>query len=911
MCRYGGVMSGGSIPSGTVTFLFTDVEGSTRLWAERGAEMREAMVLHDRLVREAIEGQSGYVFTTAGDSFAAAFGRAADALEAAVALRTAVNGAAWPPGVTLRVRVGLHTGEADERDGDYFGPAVNRTARLMSAAHGGQVVVSGATRDVLVDVPLPEIDLVALGEHSLKDFDEAIDVFEVVDSGHSTPFLQLRTEQPTIGNLPQRLVSLVGRDGDVAAVLGRLDGRDVVTIVGVGGIGKTELALACAAERRIGFEHGVWVCELASVGEPDAVASAVAQVIGARQHPGRSMVDSVAEYCRRRRMLLVLDNCEHVLDAVGDVVEALLDVAPGVAVLATSREALGVDGEQIYPLASLSSVGADAPAVELFIQRADAVAPGLEWGDVETIERICVRLDGIPLAIELAAARLRSFGVAEIEEHLDRSFRVLRGGRRSVERHRTLDAAIDWSYETLDEPDRVLFDRLAVFAGGFDLAAAAVCADGDLVDSDDVMNLLDDLVAKSLLVSERIDGAARFRMLEPVRQYAENRLAASGDADQIRHRHLEHYVEWAEQWRTEIPISGLGWRHRVERDFANLRAAFDWARANADTQSAGRIVTALEFAHLYLQVFEVGEWAERTLQMPAIDELLEGPGVARVVAYRRWWLADLAGVVKLLRRAEQMPAIERYGGSPGPDRTRAFVREMQARAVGDARAAIKAYDDVDRSDAFVEGRIAMQRLAWPPDVLNEAWARPVMDAERRVIDHWASSTGSALFAAQQHHRRAADLLATEGYRAAASEARQGIAAALDVDATLFVLFNVSTLANALALSGDDARHDLGMIARTLTEQRDVGQVADQWMLLGGTAGILYHRGRVQLAHDTLRGLLDSQWAGGLTPAAEHLEKVLGSTADEAGLAADGAPDLEDLVDRTLAAIDEVLDERTL
>ena len=363
-------MSGGSMPSGTVTFLFTDVEGSTRLWAERGAEMREAMVLHDRLVREAIESHSGYVFTTAGDSFAAAFGRAADALEAAIALRTAVNDAAWPPGMTLRLRVGLHTGEADERDGDYFGSAVNRTARLMSAAHGGQVVVSAATRDVLVDVPMGEIDLVALGEHSLKDFDEPIDVYEAVDSGHGTPFLRLRIEQPTIGNLPQRLVPLVGRDGDVAAVLGLLDGRDVVTIVGVGGIGKTELALACAAERRLGFEHGVWVCELASVGEPEAVASAVAQVIGARQHPGRSMVDSVAEYCRRRRTLLVLDNCEHVLDAVGDLVEALLDVAPGVAVLATSREALGVDGEQIYPLASLSSIGADAPAVELFIQRA-------------------------------------------------------------------------------------------------------------------------------------------------------------------------------------------------------------------------------------------------------------------------------------------------------------------------------------------------------------------------------------------------------------------------------------------------------------------------------------------------------------------------------------------------------------
>ena len=906
-------MSGGSLPSGTVTFLFTDVEGSTRLWAERGAEMREAMVLHDRLLREAIEGHSGYVFTTAGDSFAAAFGRAAGALEAAVALRRAVNDAVWPPGVTLRVRVGLHTGEADERDGDYFGSAVNRAARLMSAAHGGQVVVSAATRDVLVDVPLGDIDLVALGEHSLKDFDELINVFEVVDSGHGTPFLQLRIEQPTVGNLPQRLVPLVGRDGDVAAVLGRLDGRDVVTIVGVGGIGKTELALSCAAQRRLGFEHGVWVCELASVGEPDAVASAVGQVIGARQHPGRSMVDSVAEYCRRRRMLLVLDNCEHVLDAVGDVVEALLDVAPGVAVLATSREALGVDGEQIYPLASLSSVGADAPAVELFIQRADAVAPGLEWGvgDVETIERICVRLDGIPLAIELAAARLRSFGVAEIEEHLDRSFRVLRGGRRSVERHRTLEAAIDWSYEALAEPDRVLFDRLAVFVGGFDLsAAAAVCADGDLVDSDDVMNLLDDLVAKSLLVSERIDGAARFRMLEPVRQYAENRLAASGDADQIRHRHLEHYVGWAEQWRTEIPISGLGWRHRVEREFANLRAAFDWATVNADTEAAARIVVALEFAHLYLQLFEIGEWAERILHMPGIDELLEGPGITPMVVYRRWWLADIRGMGEILRRAEQMPALELDGGSPGPDRTRAFIREMEARAAGDARAAIAAYDDVDRSDAFVDGRVAMQRLAWPSDVLNAEWARPVMDAERRVIDHWVSSTGSALFAAEQHRLRAFDLLAMEDYRAAASEARLGIAAALDVDATLFVLFNLSALANALALSGDDPRHDLGMIARALTEQRDVGQVADQWMLLCGTAGILYHRGRIQLAHDTLRGLLASQGAGGHALTVKYLKSVLGITADEE-LDADRAPDLSELVDRTLAAIDEVLDERTL
>ena len=264
-----------------------------------------------------------------------------------------------------------------------------------------------------------------------------------------------------------------------------------------------------------------------------------------------------------------------------------------------------------------------------------------------------------------------------------------------------------------------------------------------------------------------------------------------------------------------------------------------------------------------MQLFEIGEWAERALQMPGIDELFEGPGITPMVVYHRWWLADIGGMVEPVRRAEQMPALKLYGGSPGPDRTRAFIREMQARAAGDARAAIAAYDDVDRSDAFVDGRVAMQRLAWPSDVLIAGVGATGDGRGARSHRLLGELTGSALFAAEQHRYRALDLLAMEDYRAAASEARQGIAAALDVDATLFVLFNVSTLADALALSGDDAGHDLGMIARTLTEQRDVGQVADQWMLLCGTAGILYHRGRVQLAHDTLRGLLASQGAAAI------------------------------------------------
>ena len=536
--------------------------------------MGAALARHDEIMRTTVAEHRGHVFTTAGDSFAVAFARAEDAINAAVQAQHRLADEPWPDGAPVRVRMGLHTGEAQERDGDYFGSAVNRAARLMSAAHGGQVVVSASTRSVLIDTATEGVTLVDLGLHILKDLAEPVRVFQVDAEGLRSGFPRLRTATVVSGHLPVVDESLLGRESDIAELRRLMADHRLVTVVGVGGIGKTRVGLDVAGEVRDDFPDGVWFCELAPIGHPDAVAHAVGQVIGVRQHPGRTLVDSIAEFCRERRLLLVIDNCEHVLDAAADLIEAVLTVSSGASVLATSREALGCRGEQTYPLRSLDTSSVDAPAVGLFVRRAGEIAPRREWGadELTTIGRICSRLDGMPLAIELAASRTRSLHPNDIEGRLADAFRVLRGGRRAVERHRTLEAAIDWSYDTLDPSERAVFDRLAVFAGGFDLTAAeAICSDDDQIDPLDVIDLLDDLVAKSLVVLDTpAEGHARYRLLEPLRQYAEDRLATSGTIEQVRGRHVEYFTNWVEAWDAQTPDDGPGWLQRLRREFANL-----------------------------------------------------------------------------------------------------------------------------------------------------------------------------------------------------------------------------------------------------------------------------------------------------------------------------------------------------
>ena len=471
-----------TLPAGTVTFLFTDLEASTRLWEEHPDAMHGALARHDEILRGAIAAHEGHVVKTTGDGFHAAFADASSAARAAVDAQVALAREAWGDTGELRARIGIHTGPAQQRDGDYYGTALNRAARLMSVAHGGQIVVSLATEELLAGSLDADTALVDLGVHQLRDLAAPVQVFQLVHPGLRRDFPPLRSLDAYRGNLPVQATSFVGREAEIAAIGTALTTSSLVTITGVGGVGKTRLAVQAAAEVLPDFPDGAWICELAAAIDGDSMLQIVAATLVVPPRAGHDLTDAIAQFLRSKRLLLVLDNCEHLLDEAGALASALIQHCPGVRMLATSREGLGVDGEQVWPLPSLTVaassdstalVGNDA--VRLFGDRAHAIKPAfvLDAGNVGAVAEVCRRLDGIPLAIELAAARVVSMTPREIADRLDERFRLLTGGRRSaVERHHTLRATVDWSYSLLDERSRTVFDRLAVFDGGFDSAAA-------------------------------------------------------------------------------------------------------------------------------------------------------------------------------------------------------------------------------------------------------------------------------------------------------------------------------------------------------------------------------------------------------------------------------------------------------
>jgi predicted ATPase/class 3 adenylate cyclase len=537
-----------------VTFLFCDVEGSTRLWEAHGEAMRSALAVHDQIVRQALESAGGLVFASGGDGFAAAFSRAGEAVAAALAAQGSLAAQDWPEGIALRVRMGLHTGEADERGGDYFGPEVNRAARLMAIAHGGQIVCSPATAD-LVGGHLPAgTSMADLGVHRLRDLSEPLRVFQVVGDGLPSRFPPLLSMDAFPGNLPLQVSSFIGREVELARVAKALGEARVVTLTGVGGVGKTRLALRTAAEELPRFREGAWLVELQAVRDPEGVPAAVAAVFRLTDRAGMTITESLIEFLRSKQLLLVLDNCEHLLDLVADLVEALGRACPGVVVLATSREGLALEGERVVPVPTLSAPVAeadlasvaDSTAVRLFVDRAGWVDPdfGLTEENASAVAQLCRRLDGLPLGIELAAARIGAMTPAELARGLDHRFDTLAGGRRrAVQRHQTLRAAIDWSYQLCRESEQRLLARLSVFAGGWSREAAETVCGVDPLSGGEVFQLLAGLVAKSLVVAQRDGPATRYRLLETIREYGEDRLAEYGETDQLRHRHAEYYCE--------------------------------------------------------------------------------------------------------------------------------------------------------------------------------------------------------------------------------------------------------------------------------------------------------------------------------------------------------------------------------
>jgi predicted ATPase/DNA-binding SARP family transcriptional activator len=607
-------------PTGTVTFGFAEVADATSLWAEHRRKMAVAMARLEAVVRAVTSRHGGTVVVSAGESMGVAFHRAEDAAAWASDIQTVVGEEPWPGGVALRLQVALHTGETLEESGGYFGPAVHTASRMVSAAHAGQILVSGLTAALLERDGLRD-----LGWHQLDGVAGDYEVFQL-DTGRHPP---LRTTSSGGGQLPGRSLRLLGRDGDIDAVTDATTSSPVVTLVGPGGVGKTSLALAAAHRVADDRHQRVRLVQLAAITASEDVPNIVAETLGIGGGAGRTLTGSIAAALRVRPTLLVLDNCEHVVEGAATLVQAITDTAVDLRVLTTSREPLGLPAELVIPVLPLGVTA----AVELFAERARAAGGGLNLAATRAdVEGICRRLDGLPLAIELAAARTTSLTPSQLLARLDDSLRLLGGSRHATApRHQTLRATVQWSYDLLTPDQQRLFERLGLFAGPFDLAATeAVATDADL-DTIEANRLLGELIGRSLVAVESGPFGRRFRLLEPLRQFAREALAGRGDGGDVAARH----AGWCRDQTAEIGrlLAGNGEIEGVARLaelWADLRAAVDRACTTRDIDLADALVHPVAAEISLRRQVEIGDWAERILDLtPPEDE-------ARIVYWMLW-----------------------------------------------------------------------------------------------------------------------------------------------------------------------------------------------------------------------------------------------------------------------------------
>ena len=578
------------LPTGTVTLLLADVEGSTQLWETQRERMTGALAALNRTVNGAVAAHDGVrpVEQGEGDSFVAAFARASDAVACALDLQRA-------PLAPIRLRIGVHTGEIQLRDdANYAGPTINRTARLRDLAHGGQTVLSGATESIVIDRLPDGVWLTDLGSYPLRDLPRPERVVQLCHPDVRSEFPPLRVRQAAAShNLPAQLTSFVGRQDQMVELRQLVTGNRLVTLTGAGGAGKTRLGVEVTSQLSGEFSDGVWYVDLAPITNPALASVTVARTLGLPDQPGRSTVDLLMRFFGQKTILLVLDNCEHLLDACGALVVELLGACPHLTILATSREPLGVPGEISWRVPSLSLTD---EAIELFSDRARRVRPDFVVGEgnAALVEEICRRLDGMPLAIELAAARVRALSLAQITDSLHDRFRLLTGGARTaVRRQQTLRGSVDWSHALLTEPEQVLFRRLAAFVGGFDLEAAQAVGASSDVETYQLLDQLSLLVDKSLVVADDGGDGMRYRLLETVRQYAQEKLGESGEADEVRTRHRDHYAATAAEREALGHASDEQLVHWAQTEIDNLRAAFAWSRENSEPETALRLILSL------------------------------------------------------------------------------------------------------------------------------------------------------------------------------------------------------------------------------------------------------------------------------------------------------------------------------
>jgi predicted ATPase/class 3 adenylate cyclase len=623
---------GAELPAGTATFLLTDIEGSTRLWESEPEAMEVALQRHDRILAEVIESHGGAVITSRGegDSFFAVFHSAVSAVEAAGMCQLRLGREAWPTGTPLRVRMGLHTGEVRVRGGDHVDyTPINRCARVRAAGHGGQVLLTRATRDLVAGRLGGGFGLKELGAFRLRDLAEPELIFQLIHAELPADFRPIHTVAEGTGNLPVQVSSFIGRARELVQTEAALGETRLVTLTGAGGVGKTRLALQVAGQVAARFSDGAWLCDLAPVRDVALVDDAVASVFSVTAPAGLSTSEALVEFLRTKQLLLVLDNCEHLLERAAALADVLQRSCERLVILATSREGLGIEGERLVPVPPLAVPGIDADltairqadAVRLFADRAAAVKPNftVTAQNAAAVAAVVQRLDGIALAIELAAARIAAMTPAELAKRLERTFAVLGAGRRgALPHHQTLRATIDWSYQLLTEPEQRLLARLAVFAGGTTLEAAETVCSGEGIDPDSVFELLASLVARSLVVTEEHGPETRYRLLETIRQYGEERLTETGETDRWQARHADYYVGVLKQIRHDRRAE-VFWAVRLTAEQDNLLTAWSWAIDTHNVDTAFSILAGFapsEVSTRYPPVLD----GEAALDLPGATE---------------------------------------------------------------------------------------------------------------------------------------------------------------------------------------------------------------------------------------------------------------------------------------------------
>jgi predicted ATPase/class 3 adenylate cyclase len=746
-----------ALPSGTVTFLFSDIEGSTRLAQERPSTWPTLLRRHQELMRAAFAAHGGVEVGTEGDSFFAAFASAAGAVAAATDAQRALASEPWPEGCAIGVRIGMHTGEASVSEGTYVGVAVHRASRIGEAAHGGQVLLSGTTRGLVVERLPTGTSLLALGRHRLRDLDTTEEISQLVIEGLKAEFPPIRTLDGIPNNLPVQATAFFGREREIAEVVEELGIARLVTLTGPGGTGKTRLSLQVAAALVDRYPDGLYFVPLGQITQAELVVPSIAHEVGLPDRGGAKPMERLQSHLRDRRTLLVLDNFEQVIDAAPAVGE-LLSAVPTLSVLVSSRSPLHVYGEREYPVPPLHVPDPHAlpplaelsqyDSVALFTDRARAAVPSfaVTSENAPAVAEICFRLDGLPLAIELAAARIKLLSPEAILERLSRSMTILAGGARDLPaRQQTLRGAIAWSHDMLDEGDRRIFAALSTFAGGasFD-AIEAVCSDPDL----DVFECLESLVDKSLIRrSEGVDGEIRFGMLETIRDFARERLLESGKAPELRERHAAWYLALAERVQPDIMGSEKGrWLDLLDQEHDNLRAAITWAIETDQVETAMRLVSALwRFWQMRGHLAEGLALAMRAVEMPDAEQYPECQARALDAAGGlAYWMADGETASGFYERELELQ--RRLGNRAGEAWTLyslAFTDMYSGAATGNAfdphnlararprmEEAVRIYREIGDRVGTAQALWGQANITWS---LNPPVDSPEVDLERRQL----------------------------------------------------------------------------------------------------------------------------------------------------------------------------------